>query len=116
MTRSVGQGDCNRRRGNRGWTALEYRFFKCASQGRSFVTDLPLEGQHGHIDRVFNDDKYCLTTCMYIEAGLNFAKMGMVKFENSSDFDGESKMQYGADILRSILQELAKRSRPLRSK
>ncbi|KAH7047827.1 hypothetical protein BKA57DRAFT_514186 [Linnemannia elongata] len=85
------------------WKAYEWRYFRAISGGRG-----------AHIDRVFNSDSYSLTNCMYIEAGLNFAKRNMKEFRSSVSFDGVSKLLYGARRVRNKLKAFVEKTRPNR--
>ncbi|KAF9956748.1 hypothetical protein BGZ70_009789 [Mortierella alpina] len=110
----VANKEFNGKKGRICWRKYEWRFFKEICQGRSLVTGQVLHGNHGNIDRVFNNDGYALNNCIMIEQGLNFAKRDMSEFKTSIGFQGPCKLQFGVERLREAVKDLLDHSRSLR--
>ncbi|KAG0055443.1 hypothetical protein BGZ83_008585 [Gryganskiella cystojenkinii] len=88
------------------WSKEEYRFFLEKADSTSAVTCLKLKPGEGHIDRVCNSDAYTLSTCLFMEAGLNFAKQYLPEFKTSKGKEGLNLPLWGARILRNDIWKL----------
>ncbi|KAF8925466.1 hypothetical protein BGZ52_006862, partial [Haplosporangium bisporale] len=96
---------------------LEAKFIIDICRGRSLVRWMKFEGK-ADFDRVINTDPYDLSTVVYMEHELNFAKAPMSIFKTSDafDFSGETfKPRWAIRFLRQDLVKLLEDSAVLKS-